>query len=73
LILNSAYYANNYAGIFDTGLNASGQILPPMLIFDAKKMCHAWIQGKVPGTIYGPSYVCICMGEPPRQVRPWPD
>jgi len=23
-ILNSAYYANNYAGIFDTGLNRVG-------------------------------------------------
>ena len=33
--------------------NASGQVLPPMLIFDAKKLCHGWTREEVPGTSYG--------------------
>ena len=33
--------------------NASGQFIPPMLIFDAKKLCPAWTRAKVPGTAYG--------------------
>ena len=33
--------------------NASGKILPPILIFDAKKFCHAWTRGEVPRTTYG--------------------
>ena len=33
--------------------NASGQVLLPMLIFDAKKLCHGWTREEVPGTSYG--------------------
>ena len=33
--------------------NASGQVIPPMIIFDAKKLNHAWTQKEVPGTKYG--------------------
>ena len=33
--------------------NASGQFIPPMLIFDAKKLCPAWTRAEVPGTAYG--------------------
>ena len=33
--------------------NAAGQVIPPMIIFDAKKLCHAWTRGEVPGTSYG--------------------
>ena len=32
--------------------NASGQVLPPMLIFDAKKLYHEWTREEVPGTSY---------------------
>jgi len=33
--------------------NAAGQAIPPMVIFDAKKLNHAWTANKVPGTKYG--------------------
>ena len=33
--------------------NASGQFIPLMLIFDAKKLCPAWTRAEVPGTTYG--------------------
>ena len=33
--------------------NATGQLIPPMLIFDAKKLCPAWTRAEVPGTAYG--------------------
>ena len=33
--------------------NASGQFIPPILIFDAKKLCPAWTRVEVPGTAYG--------------------
>jgi len=33
--------------------NAAGQVIPPMVIFDAKKLCHSWTRGEVPGTSYG--------------------
>jgi len=33
--------------------NAAGQVISPMVIFDAKKLCHAWTRGEVPGTSYG--------------------
>ena len=31
--------------------NAAGQVLPPMIIFDVKKINHAWTKDEVPGTI----------------------
>ena len=34
-------------------VNASGQAIPPMVIFDAKNLNHAWTQGEFPGTRYG--------------------
>ena len=33
--------------------NAAGQAFPPMVIYDAKKLNHAWTANKVPGTKYG--------------------
>ena len=33
--------------------NAAGQVIPLMIIFDAKKLCHAWTRDDVPGTSYG--------------------
>ena len=30
--------------------NANGQCIPPMLIFDAKKLCATWTLAEVPGT-----------------------
>ena len=33
--------------------NAAGQALPPMIIFDAKNLNHAWTANEVPGTKYG--------------------
>jgi len=32
--------------------NAAGQVIPPMVIFDAKKLCHSWTKDEVPGTSY---------------------
>ena len=34
-------------------VNAAGQVLPPMIIFDAKNLNHAWTKNEVPGTKYG--------------------
>ena len=33
--------------------SAVGQIIPPMVIFDAKKLCHAWTANEVTATRYG--------------------
>ena len=33
--------------------NATGQALPPMVIFDAKNLNYAWTKNEVPGTRYG--------------------
>ena len=33
--------------------SAAGQILPPTIIFEAKKVNHAWTHGELPGTTYG--------------------
>ena len=33
--------------------NAAGQTIPPMVIYDAKKLNHAWTANEVPGTRYG--------------------
>ena len=33
--------------------SAVGQIIPPMVIFDAEKLCHAWTANEVTGTSYG--------------------
>lgn len=33
--------------------NATGQAIPPMVIFDAKNLNHAWTKNEVPGTKYG--------------------
>ena len=33
--------------------NAAGQAIPSMVIFDAKKLNHAWTANEVPGTKYG--------------------
>ena len=35
--------------------NAAGQVLPPTIIFDAKKVKHAWTKDEIPGTKYGVS------------------
>jgi len=33
--------------------NANGQVIPPLVIFDTKKLCHSWTKGEVSGTSYG--------------------
>jgi hypothetical protein len=33
--------------------NAMGQVIPPIIIFDAKKLNHNWTIDEVPGTKYG--------------------
>jgi len=33
--------------------SAAGQIIPPTIIFEAKKLNHAWMHGELPGTSYG--------------------
>ena len=33
--------------------NNAGQRIPPMIVYDAKKLCHAWTISEVPGTSYG--------------------
>ena len=33
--------------------NAASQVIPPMVIFDAKNLNHAWTDKEVPGTKYG--------------------
>ena len=33
--------------------NAAGQVIPPMVIFDAKNLNHAWTEKEIPGTKYG--------------------
>ena len=33
--------------------NAAGQVIPPMVIFDAKNLNHAWTESEIPGTKYG--------------------
>ena len=33
--------------------NAAGQVIPPMVIFDAKNLNHAWTDNEIPGTKYG--------------------
>ena len=37
------------------GCATAGQVLPPMIIFDVKKINHAWTKDEVPGTKYGGS------------------
>ena len=34
-------------------VSASGHAIPPYVIFDTKKLNHAWTKGEVPGTRYG--------------------
>ena len=34
-------------------INATGQALPPFIVFDAKKLNLQWTTGEVPGTTYG--------------------
>ena len=34
-------------------VSATGQVLPPFVIFDAKSMNMEWAKGEVPGTMYG--------------------
>ena len=34
-------------------VSASGQPIPPMIIFDAQNLNHAWTKGEFPGTKYG--------------------
>ena len=36
-----------------TCASASGQIMPPTIIFEAKQLNHAWTSGELPGTTYG--------------------
>ena len=33
--------------------NASGQVIPPMIIYDAARLNPAWTRDEVPGTKYG--------------------
>ena len=33
--------------------SAAGQVLPPTVLFDAKKVSHAWTSEEIPGTSYG--------------------
>ena len=33
--------------------NASGQVIPPMIIFDAARLNPAWTKDEVPGTKFG--------------------
>ena len=33
--------------------SATGQALPPLLIFDAKRLNHLWTRGEIVGTRYG--------------------
>ena len=33
--------------------NAAGQVIPPMMIYDAKRLNHAWTANEVSGTRYG--------------------
>ena len=33
--------------------SAAGQVLPPTVLFDAKKVSHAWTSEEIPGTCYG--------------------
>ena len=35
--------------------NATGQVMPPTIIFEAKKVNPAWTTGEIPGTMYGSS------------------
>ena len=35
--------------------NAAGQVIPPLIIFDAKNIRQAWMKNEVPGTMYGSS------------------
>ena len=35
--------------------NTVGQAMPPMIIYDAKKLNHAWTANEVPGSTYGTS------------------
>lgn len=35
--------------------NAAGNMLPPLIIFDTKKIQHAWTKDEVPGSKYGTS------------------
>ena len=34
-------------------MNAAGQAIPPLVVFDAKKLNHTWTSGEFPGTQYG--------------------
>lgn len=36
-------------------INAVGQSIPPMVIFNRKYLNHLWTKGEVPGTFYGMS------------------
>ena len=36
-------------------VNAIGQSIPPMVIFEGKYLNHQWTEGEVPGTYYGMS------------------
>jgi len=36
--------------------SAAGKVLPPTILFDAKKVWHAWTNKELPGTTYGCSY-----------------
>ena len=33
--------------------NAVGQVIPPMIFFDAKNLNHAWTDNETPGIKYG--------------------
>ena len=34
-------------------MNATGQAIPPFIVFDAKNLNIQWTEGEVPGTTYG--------------------
>ena len=45
--------------------NASGQVIPPMIIYDAARLNPAWTRDEVPGTKYGlsPINTDLCQGK----------
>ena len=43
----------NHRLLFVGCINATGQALPPFIVFDAKNLNIKWTDGEVPGTTYG--------------------
>ena len=47
------YRATGRKGQITIVASAAGQVIPPTIVFEAKKLCHAWTNGELPGTTYG--------------------